>query len=370
MKIFKILIVLLLTILSSSCMTRLKVKVSVANRDTVITKVKNDLKYELPHKANDLKFGISDLKEVKNKYFALLNSLEKDSVYKKADLDQVRVRYNEKIGEFETSLKKYDTLYKRNEFPSALDEVHATERELLELYNDTEAFIEAIKELELNKKTDAAIKETVRTTNALVRKNSTKVSSSINEVVRLRQHLLGDPLTSFISSKRKGDKFWKGVYNETKVSTFMGNADVAVLLRKNPDNKSYKSGDYNNNFTIKGVRLDAEDVIQASFKAVNQSINLFAATQLPLALTSSEQETNFPTIPKELIDKLESIESNEAIILDKKDYLQGIRKIFLSQIINSEALTTKDTTVFKKIKEDLLQSWSSYKTKLESEKIK
>ena len=85
-----------------------------------------------------------------------------------------------------------------------------------------------------------------------------------------RDNLLGDPMVSYITKTENLD-IWKSNYNKTKSWTSFGNSDIAVVLTEDPES-------YNNNYTIKGVRVDADKLIQSSFDALAQSISVLTSS--------------------------------------------------------------------------------------------
>ncbi|MFT6828751.1 MAG: hypothetical protein ACJAZV_002044 [Roseivirga sp.] len=66
------------------------------------------------------------------------------------------------------------------------------------------------------------------------------------------------------TATREKNKFVKARYNHTKVKAVFGNADIAIKM-EDPGN-----------FVVKGVRIDADEAIKASFKVLNQGIKYLA----------------------------------------------------------------------------------------------
>lgn len=96
--------------------------------------------------------------------------------------------------------------------------------------------------------------------------------------------ILGDPLTSFVVKTGHKKKYWKGAYNKTITKNGFGNSDVAIAMESL------------GNFTIKGVRLDAANVVAASFKTLSQSIQFLSAVYggVPSSVKSADTETPAP----------------------------------------------------------------------------
>ena len=80
----------------------------------------------------------------------------------------------------------------------------------------------------------------------------------------IEARLMNDPLLSAMI--HAPEKYWKGLYNKTVARNYFWNSDVAIAM------KSW--GDY----TIKGVRMDAGDIVASSYKAMNFGIKLLAGT--------------------------------------------------------------------------------------------
>jgi hypothetical protein len=87
----------------------------------------------------------------------------------------------------------------------------------------------------------------------------------IIQSLTLGAELLGDPLASFIVKTKNRKKYWKGVYNKTVTRNGFGNSDVAITMQTL------------GHFTIKGVRMDAANMVAASFKTLSQGIQFISS---------------------------------------------------------------------------------------------
>lgn len=76
-------------------------------------------------------------------------------------------------------------------------------------------------------------------------------------------HLLDDVLAPLVINAP--DNYWEGTFNDTYAKTRFGNSDIAIVMES--------LGEY----TIKGVRLDASKVTEATFKTLSQSIQFVAS---------------------------------------------------------------------------------------------
>lgn len=89
-------------------------------------------------------------------------------------------------------------------------------------------------------------------------------SAAESQLTGLLAGLRDDPLAGVIAAA--DDQCWSGVFNRAWASSRFGNSDIAIKMEP--------SGD----FTLKGIRLDASKVTQATFQALGQGIKLLAAT--------------------------------------------------------------------------------------------
>ena len=319
----RLLLLLLVLSFASSCMTRLKVEVSVADRDEVKLQAEKNIKISLPRLFNRFQYQIDNADNLNNDYIDFLKATSVRSLIGENPIDNEIKLANESIKEISRDLDIARKLYEEEEYFSSFEELVGAENALLNFYDGRIFFFKTNAKLINDLTPDLSLKFN-QGLYKVFKERKERVSKVSLDTERLRFNLLGDPLTFYVTKKRnKRDDFWKGLYNETKVSTFMGNADVAIILRKNPDSTAQtRSGDYNNNFTIKGVRLDAEDVVQASFRTLSQSINLFAAIQAPGAnLNSNNSSSAFPILDTEMNTTLNNLELEKATLETKKMYL-------------------------------------------------
>lgn len=76
----------------------------------------------------------------------------------------------------------------------------------------------------------------------------------------------------------------KSAYSRTLVRTFLGNSDIAITM----ENKGH--------FTVKGVRLDAAKVAEATFKGLTQSIHFLAMTTGAPVKKDNSESTVLPEL--------------------------------------------------------------------------
>lgn len=137
--------------------------------------------------------------------------------------------------------------------------------------------------------------------------------------------------------------------NFTKVCTFLGNADIAIKM------------DSPGSFTVKGVRLDASEVIKASFDVFQQGIKYLAysngiGVKDPASSTGKERTiSQIPDIQQNKLLKSQIIHQNRSTDADLK--------ALLSVIFSQEKNILNDTTADARImaRENILKALESYK---------
>lgn len=97
--------------------------------------------------------------------------------------------------------------------------------------------------------------------------------------------LLDDPLAPVIIGA--APQYWKGIFNKTDAFGTVGNTDIAIKMETI------------GTFTIKGIRLDASKVTEATFDVLKQSVRMVAAAYgipTPADQTSANSgDTGSPT---------------------------------------------------------------------------
>jgi hypothetical protein len=136
-----------------------------------------------------------------------------------------------------------------------------------------------------------------------------------------RKHSLSDTTLNpkTIGDKKYYKKYKTSHYNTTIARTFFGNSDIAIKMESPGE------------FTIKGVRVDADEAVKTSFKVLNQGIKYLAYAQgIPVAGTSTSSKNNV------VIPELEKSE-NSAKVLNQKikneeDKLNALITILIESI--------------------------------------
>lgn len=184
---------------------------------------------------------------------------------------------------------------------------------------------------------------------------STKLTIANNAVFyNGRANLLGDQIVSYITMK-ENDSIWKSTYNRTASRTYFGNADIAVVLNEMPNN-------YNNNYAIKGVRVDAAKLIQSTFDVMTQVVNVAASMygiRPPNATTDPnsfypEEFTEIKTLPIKTVE-----------LENRKALLRAAQKQLLLKILG-ENIQNKTTPEIQKSVADIKQFWDTYKLNLQT----
>ena len=168
-----------------------------------------------------------------------------------------------------------------------------------------------------------------------------------------RFNLLGDPLVSFIT-KIENEELWESTYNHTKSSTFFGNSDIAFILQNDPES-------YNNNYAIKGVRVDSDKLIQSSFDVLAQSINVVASSQGISLPDKGEQNYFYPDV----VPEIQNLPAEKNKLEAKRKEFKAYRKLLIVNILNKD-LDNKTGEELKIAINEIKALWNSYKAKMES----
>lgn len=166
-----------------------------------------------------------------------------------------------------------------------------------------------------------------------------------------RANLLGDEIVSYIT-KKENDKIWESTYNKTVSNTFFGNSDIAVVLNEMPNN-------YNNNYSIKGVRVDAAKLIQSSFDMMTQVINVAASVSGVLPTYKGDDNSFYP----EQFDEVKTLPAKTTELSNKKALFEQMQKQLLLKILN-ENINKKSGDDLKKAISEIHDYWEANKTNL------
>ncbi len=177
-------------------------------------------------------------------------------------------------------------------------------------------------------------------------------SDIVSVPTKSKNNLLGDPLVSYIT-KKENKGIWKSQYNKTKSWTALGNSDIAIVLRDDPES-------YNNNYTIKGVRVDADKLIQSSFDFLAQSINVLASTQ---GISVPADTTNNYFAPN-VIPAIQNLESEKNKLSNKEQMLEAYKEFIVLEILNRD-LDNKSLADLKVSVEEIKSIWAKYKANIE-----
>lgn len=134
------------------------------------------------------------------------------------------------------------------------------------------------------------------------------------------------------SDEGRGIGNLKARYNKAKATTFFGNSDIAIKM-DNPGT-----------FTIKGVRMDANESIKTSFKVLNQGIKYLGySAGIPIngsSNTGTESNEN-----SDMFTSLSYVESLRTELLRESERTENISKAFLISIIeNGKSLENPNLT--------------------------
>ncbi|WP_284653280.1 hypothetical protein [Flavobacterium terrisoli] len=288
----KKLFIICVLFIATGCMSKLKVVVEVADRDKIITESGRLDQPNVALSINSLQNFITEWdKKHKDRMSKLFSDVKTGlgvSTLSPAVIKKFTDKIDAHIENIKTNKEKAEQYY---------NTYLGDNKKLVEL-NAAKLYVEKggseLEKLEATLKDEGVLNAPTLAVVPESREVAATVSSGItalanNGALRTRFPILGDELVWFISKNSDKD-IWKSVFNKTACANFMGNADMAMILRSTPPEREIKSGDYNNNFTIKGVRLDAADATNALVTGLTQTFNFIAATQgIPSVLNATPQ---------------------------------------------------------------------------------
>lgn len=179
-------------------------------------------------------------------------------------------------------------------------------------------------------------------------KNIESLNSAITQ--RDRFSILGDVNNSFITDKNEQKNLWNSVFNNNVVKTHFGHSDIAILLRNTASkNSEVRSGDYNNNFTIKAVRLDDTDMMKAASDVMRQAVNIFAAASTGFVGNVKTVDNSGATQVTREIDSVTELDDykDEQEKSEKQKYKYLKLKEIIIREINLDKITKMNENDFK-----------------------
>lgn len=186
---------------------------------------------------------------------------------------------------------------------------------------------------------------------AIINEIATKLSVVTAIFHNGRANLLGDEIVSYITMK-ENDTIWKSTYNRTASRTYFGNADIAVVLNEMPNN-------YNNNYSIKGVRVDAAKLIQSTLDVMTQVVNVAASMSGVLPANKGDANSFYP----DEFDEIKSLPVKSVELQNRKDLLKETQKQLLLKILG-EHMQNESGTDLKNSVAGIKAFWDEYKVNL------
>ncbi|NGZ95146.1 MAG: hypothetical protein CV089_03255 [Nitrospira sp. WS110] len=160
-------------------------------------------------------------------------------------------------------------------------------------------------------------------------------------------HLLDDPLAPIVIAAPNA--FWKGVYNETTALGTMGNTDIAIKMETV------------GTFTIKGLRVDASKVTEASFDVLKQSIRMVAAAYgVPLPATEKKPQQDSSGSATDILMTTDEIRQSA----DRKRLLSKTAALTLLDLIVAQRSDLTSSSTRKTAIQNLKHSFEAYKGQL------
>ncbi|PVV50406.1 hypothetical protein DD829_22340 [Chryseobacterium sp. HMWF035] len=340
----------------------MSVKVEVADREKVKEAAIKEFNPDLKNTINNIDGFINNkdklINDIGNFYLqknGITLSNETINNYRMKVENVFNAKYNETYKEIADLNDKLKSEYQRKELLSSSYTVEEI-RDKIELIKKDLANYHPVEGSNLSELIKTEIKKTMFY--KMINETEESITSKSK---RLRFHLLGDPMTSFIA-KDSNINIWESTFNKTYSRNIFGNSDIAVILKTNPPDEETKSGDYNNNFTIKGVRLDSDDAINATFNVMSQAINMISTIYGAPKFASNNNATDPTPEQIEVINNLPDT-SNDYNINEKK--LKNFKKLLITFIENEE-IDSKSKTGddLKNSIERINEYWTAIKTEI------
>lgn len=112
-----------------------------------------------------------------------------------------------------------------------------------------------------------------------------------------------------------GDQYWKGLSNQCFAAGFIGNTDIAFRQNGIAD------------YTIKGVRVDAEQATKATFSTLRQTLKIVAAGYgIPVKLQTGSATSNVSATETDYAAKMAELEAGRAsneLAVQRSKYAAG-----------------------------------------------
>lgn len=357
----RVIILIILGSFFSSCYSKLKVVVKTADRDMVMANAGELIRADAVSSVTAIeKFIANSAKDrdtILKRVIKYRNSNNLNPLNKQTE-NLFKTKYDDRISEIDRDNK---AALKELDFTDAKTRQDSTEK-----YTKAYVYIDNA-QLKITKLvnyiTENNVDEQKLKAQQLLLSNTT-LAKTVQEIAnaRMRFPILGDPLTSYIT-KNKNKEIWKSLFNETLSWTLFGNSDIAMILRSNPPEREIRSGDYNNNFTIKGVRLDASDATNAFFTGLTQTMNFIASTQ-GIPLPQSQKGTTDNPIPatSSLIDGMVTDQNTYAA---KRKKLEDVKKMLLEKIKVENIGNKKGTAAITASAKRIEEYWNELKKQLQ-----
>lgn len=251
-----------------------------------------------------------------------------------------------------TILRQAETINKGDRSPNlsnSLAHFSAANKALLDLsINFEQAFETNTKQLIacLNQKPTSPNLDLLNKVITSQRKTQTAIEQKVESLTG-GGHLFDDPLAPIVIAAP--DKFWKGVYNETSALGTMGNTDIAIKMETV------------GSFTIKGLRVDASKVTEATFDVLKQSVRMVAAAYgVPLPAAEKKNQHDAGGSPTDVLMAVDEVHQ----IADRKRLLSRSAALtLLDLIVAQRSDLASDSTRISAI-QNIKRSFDSYKGQL------
>lgn len=268
---------------------------------------------------NNVEVAISEAVKARNEGVTILNQAK-------------TIKKEERVTQLTTALSRFSTANKA----------------LLDLStNFQQAFDENTKQLIvcLNQKPTTPNLDLLGKIITLQRQTQTSIEQKVESLTG-GGHLLDDPLAPSVIAAP--DQFWKGVYNETSAMGTMGNTDIAIKME-------------GNSFTIKGLRVDASKVTEATFDVLKQSVRMVAAAYgVPMPAGGRKTQQDAVGSPTDVLMAADEIRH----VADRRRMLSKTAALTLLDLIVAQRSDLTSAPTRATAIQNLKRSFDAYKGQL------
>lgn len=326
----------LIVLLSTSCVSSLKVRVEALNMPLYEEKFLNFQNNKELLRNLDLVISKEKTQSVRKNYVdSIIGHIKTSGSYSDAD-KETEIKYVDSTFEIAESIY----ISKATQLKKILDSNPHVNVKFLTQFKEFKGASDSLVSI-LNNMTDLVINKGIE-----LAPSEAQFYLNLKEELKsvFGNSIISDPNASIIAALPKN--YWRkyrnnneiksdpkftnrsSTYNFSRARTFIGNADIAILMRSPGE------------FVVKGVRVDADEAVRTSFKVLNQGIKYLAASYgIPVKADNSQ------SIGKSIIPELDSLNIKNSQYEIKLKELQASTEMLLSvinQVVEEKALANPD----------------------------